>query len=162
MPGGAGQPQYPPQLPYGQQPYPPGQPPYNPQGPYPPPGLLPHGPQHGQPRRKSWLARHKILTGLGGFVALIILGSAASAASGGNHPSVPAAASSAVTSAAASPSAAAAAAAPASPDCNSQAISWWDNGGRSQLAAIGAEPPGRAWRDDAATAGRGVRDLVGA
>jgi len=29
-----------------------------------------------------------------------------------------------------------------------------------ETTCLAAEPPGRGWREDAATAGRGVRDLV--
>ena len=107
---------------------PPGQPPYqgNPQYPGTPYGQPPspqaqsYGQQpgppfghHGRSPRKSWPRRHKVLTVLGGLVALIIIGSIATAAGGGNHasPSTPAAAESsptgvASTSASATPAAA--------------------------------------------------------
>ena len=85
-----------------QQPYPQGQPPYGQQpGPYPQQGQNPWQPQPayqppGRPRRrKSWPARHKVLTVLGGVIGLIVVISVASAAAGGSHPSgSPAAASS--------------------------------------------------------------------
>jgi Protein of unknown function (DUF2510) len=105
-----------PQLPYQQQSYsqpnqpssapdrqhgtPPGPPPYQDhlqyQGtpyeqPYPQAHSYSHQPgppsgHHGPPR-KSWPPRHKVLTALGGLIALIIIGSIATAAGGGNHAS---------------------------------------------------------------------------
>ena len=68
----------------------------HPQQPGPPSG------HHERPPRKSWPQRHKVLTVLGGLVALGIIGSIASAAGGGNHaaPSTPAAAASSPTAAA--------------------------------------------------------------
>jgi len=69
-----GQPQYPPQQPFGQQPYPPQA--------YQAPGQMPPG----RRGRKSWPARHKILTALGAVTGLIVVISvAAAAASGGGH-----------------------------------------------------------------------------
>jgi hypothetical protein len=87
--------QYPPQAPprqhpgYGQPPFPPQQPGYQ-------PGL--------PPPRKSWPARHKVLTGLIAFASLIVIGGIANAAGGSkqantaaNTPTVTTAASPAVT-----------------------------------------------------------------
>lgn len=76
-----GQPQYSPS--HGEDPYPPGNPPADQQYPrqqYP-------GPQHGGPPRgrrprRSWFARHKVLTGLLSVVALLIIGIVAAAANG--------------------------------------------------------------------------------
>jgi Protein of unknown function (DUF2510) len=77
-----------------------GQPPYlghpqysgTPYGQHPPPQAQSYGQQpgppsghHGRPPRKSWPRRHKVLTVLGGLVALIIIGSIATAAGGGNN-----------------------------------------------------------------------------
>jgi hypothetical protein len=89
-----GHPQYP-GTPYGQHPSPQTQS-YG-QQPGPPSG------HHGRPPRKSWPRRHKVLTVLGGLVALIIIGSIAAAAGGGGNqasPSAPAAAESSPTAAA--------------------------------------------------------------
>ena len=74
--------QYPPQVPPGQHP--------------------PFRPPQAQPRRKSWPARHKVLTGLMAVGALIVIIAAASAS---NKPSTPAADTGAASSSA-SPSAA--------------------------------------------------------
>lgn len=52
----------------------------------PPPGYQPqpaYGPPPGPPGR-NWFGRHKILTGLGIFVVLVIIGSVAAATGGGN------------------------------------------------------------------------------
>ena len=73
----------PPQPPNDQQSYPQEPPSYNPQGPYPPAGQPPSGPQHGQPPQKSWPRRHKVLTGLGGFAALVIAGAIGAAGGSG-------------------------------------------------------------------------------
>lgn len=120
--------QYPQQPPYGQQPYPQGppqygqpgpgqhqgQPPYpgQQQGPYPQPGQNPWQPQSaylppgGPRRRKSWPARHKVLTVLGGIIGLIVVASVASAAANGSHPSASSAAPPATQAAAAATSSA--------------------------------------------------------
>lgn len=83
--------QYPPQQSYGQQPQGPyGQGPYGsgpggPQGAYPGqqyPGPHYDGPPPGHRRRRSWFARHKVLTGLLSVAALFIIVIAAAAASG--------------------------------------------------------------------------------
>jgi hypothetical protein len=47
------------------------------------PGYPPPGPQHGQPPRKSWPARHKALTIILGVVGLFVVIGAAGAAAGG-------------------------------------------------------------------------------
>ena len=88
-----GHPQYP-GTPYGQNPSPQTQS-YGQQ-----PG--PASGHNGRPPRKSWPRRHKVLTVLGGLVALIIIVSIATAAGGGNQasPSAPAAAESSPTAAA--------------------------------------------------------------
>ena len=88
--------QYPPQVPPGQQP--------------------PFMPQQPQPKRKSWPARHKLLTGLMAVGALVVIIASASAS---NKPSTPAAdtgAASSSTSPSAAVSSAAASAAPSTPD----------------------------------------------
>jgi hypothetical protein len=103
--------------PYGQ-PYPPQNQQYYPQ--VPPGQQPPFMAQQPQPKRKSWPARHKVLTGLMAFGALIVIIAAASAS---NKPSIPvsdtAAASSSVSPSAAVSSAVSVApstpAAPASP-----------------------------------------------
>lgn len=56
-----------------------GRPPYA-GGPFPP---VPPGPA---PKKRNWFARHKILTGLFGLVAVIAIGSAATASSGSSNP----------------------------------------------------------------------------
>ncbi len=68
-------------------------------------------PQQPQPKRKSWLARHKVLTGLMAVGVLIVIIAAASAS---NKPSTPAANTGAESSAV-SPSAAVSSAASAAP-----------------------------------------------
>ena len=87
-----GQPQYPPQQQYGQQPYPQGQPPYGQQqdpyiqqtqgfhGQQPQP---PSGPPQGHRSRQSWPRRHKLLTTLGGIFGFSIVVAAISAAAHG-------------------------------------------------------------------------------
>jgi hypothetical protein len=96
-----------------QQPYPQGQPPYGQQpGPYPQQGQNPWQPQPayqppGRPRRrKSWPARHKVLTVLGGVIGLIVVISVASAAANGSHPSASSTAPPATQAAAAATSSA--------------------------------------------------------
>jgi hypothetical protein len=94
--------------PYGQ-PWPPQNQQYPPQV---PPGLQPpFMPQQPEPKRKSWPARHKVLTGLMAVGALIVIIAAASAS---NKPSTPAA-DTAAASSSASPSAAVSSAASAAP-----------------------------------------------
>src|ERR1700684_2209902 len=88
------------------------QPPQNQQYPPPvPPGQQPPlMPPQPQPKRKSWPARHKVLTGLmvvGAFIVIIV------AASVSNKPSTPVADTGAASSSA-SPSAAVSSAAPSS------------------------------------------------
>lgn len=56
-------------------------------GPYPP---VPPGPA---PKKRNWFARHKILTGLFGLVAVIVIGTAATAGSGSSNTEPSAAAS---------------------------------------------------------------------
>ena len=64
-----GQPQYPPQQPYGHQPYP-------------APGQMPPG----RRGRKSWPARHKILTAIGSVIGLfVVLGVIGAVTSGGSQ-----------------------------------------------------------------------------
>lgn len=69
-----------------------GQPPQS-GGPYPP---VPPGPA---PKKRNWFARHKILTGLFGLVAVAVIGSAATAGSSGSDPQPTTAASQAGTQA---------------------------------------------------------------
>lgn len=68
-------------------------------------------PQQPQPKRRSWPARHKVLTGLMAFGALIVIIAAASAS---KKPSTPAA-DTATASSSASPAAAVSSAASAAP-----------------------------------------------
>lgn len=63
-----------------------GQPPQS-GGPYPP---VPPGPA---PKKRNWFARHKILTGLFGLVAIIVIATAATAGGGSSDPQSSAAAS---------------------------------------------------------------------
>jgi hypothetical protein len=54
------------------------------QGPrHPCPPQEPQAPQHGQQPRKSWIARYKVLTTIGGIVAFFIIVGAIGAAAGG-------------------------------------------------------------------------------
>ncbi|MGH3189702.1 MAG: hypothetical protein ACRDOL_21060 [Streptosporangiaceae bacterium] len=101
--------QYYQQAPGPQQPYPPQQP-YAPQQqqPYQPPGQMP--PPGRRARRKSWMGRHRFLTGLIGLAAFV--GIIVAATSGGKQPAAPAAA---VSSPAATAQATATASASASP-----------------------------------------------
>jgi Host cell surface-exposed lipoprotein len=94
--------------PYGQ-PYPPQNQQYYPQ--VPPGQQPPFMAQQPQPKRKSWPARHKVLTGLTAFGALIVIIAAASAS---NKPSTPVS-DTAAASSSASPSAAVSSAASAAP-----------------------------------------------
>lgn len=85
---GQGQPQYPPRQPYGQQPYPPQS--------YQAPGQMPPG----RRGRKSWPARHKVLTAIGSVSGLfVVLGVFGAATSGGSQPT-PAGPAAAVSTAA--------------------------------------------------------------
>jgi hypothetical protein len=87
-----GRPPYPPQQSYRQEQPHQGQPPYQGQPyepPYPQGQLYSHQPwppsgHRGWPARKSWLRRHKVLSVLGGLVALIVIGGIASSIDGGN------------------------------------------------------------------------------
>ncbi|BDA64033.1 DUF4352 domain-containing protein [Actinomyces capricornis] len=56
-----------------------------PQQPYGPVGPAPYGPP-AQPSRRSWFARHKILTGLGALVALVVVVQALGGGSGDESP----------------------------------------------------------------------------
>ena len=98
-----------PQQPHGQ-PWPPQSQQYPPQV---PPGQQPPGmPPQPQPKRKSWPARHKVITGLMAVGTLFVIIAAASAS---NKPSTPVADTGAATSSASPSAAASSAAASTSP-----------------------------------------------
>jgi hypothetical protein len=139
---GAPQPPYPPQGQPGQQPGygqqdQPGQqqwPPFQQEHPQQPGyGQPPWPPQ--QPRRKSWPARHKALTGLIALGSLIVIGGIANAASSSSPK--PAADTAAATPAASAPPAPTSAA--AAPDCATQVKDWGNGNGSQQLTALGSD-----------------------
>jgi hypothetical protein len=112
---GQGQPQPAGQQPYGQQPFVQGQPPFGqqqypypqqPQGQYGPLPQLPYGPPGRRLAGRSWPRRHKVLTGLSGFiglfVVLVVIGAVAEV---GNHGSVAASAAASSSVAASAPAA---------------------------------------------------------
>lgn len=113
IPTGPARPGPPPGGPYAGSPAPGGQIPQTapfhavPGGPTPPAGTIPTGPTHPgpppggpfpyrtPPAKRSWFARHKVLTGVGAVVALVIVGSALG---GGGSDTKPTPASNAVAS----------------------------------------------------------------
>jgi hypothetical protein len=118
------------QQPYGQ-PWPPQDQQFPPQAP--PWQQQAYMPPQPRPKRKSWPARHKVLTGLIAFGAIVVIGTVASASNKPSTPTANAAAASSSASPSAAPSSASAA---AQPDCATQAKNWVANG---QLTTFGSD-----------------------
>jgi hypothetical protein len=100
-----------------------------------PPRETQPGPQHAQPRRKTWPARHKVLTGFIALGSLVAIGGIARAATG--TPPKPAANVAAATTAASAPPASPSAA--AAPDCATQVQDWGSGTGGQQVSTLGTD-----------------------
>lgn len=154
------------QPPYGQ-PWPPQDQNYAPQPPpWQPQSAMPPQAPGGQ-KRKSWPARHKVLTGLIAFGALVVIGAAASASNkpSTTAPDTGAAGSSASASAAVSSASAAASSAPStasdagatgsSSASASAAVSSAADGSAPSTAAVPANPPMTTAQQQAVEAAQG-------